>query len=133
MNDDLIERLRDLSRTAYSSHAAIAGAATGKAADEIARLRAEVERLTAHAEAGWDQYQYWSKRYSFAADERDKAEAALSDERRHADALAEALLVIAGGKYHRAPDSATAATVARAAFDKHRARRQPKPQGSPPE
>ena len=72
MSDELIERLRECAECKSSEawgrldggqDLCIGAALANEAADELARLRAEVERLTA----------------------------ALADERRHADALAEAV------------------------------------------
>ncbi|UFS66542.1 hypothetical protein LO749_18720 [Paracoccus denitrificans] len=67
MSDDLIERLRDFTEEDAYAMPWTFGAVVREAADELARLSAEVERLTA----------------------------ALSDERAHADAMAEALKEIA--------------------------------------
>lgn len=61
MSDDLIERLRNFTEEDAYAMPWTFGAVVRDAADELSRLRAEVERLTA----------------------------ALSDERAHADAMAE--------------------------------------------
>lgn len=91
MSDDLIERLRDFTEEDAYAMPWTFGAVVREAAAELARLRAEVERLTA----------------------------ALSDERAHADALAEALARIAYQNIHRD----TFPRVAFEAYSKHRARR----------
>ncbi|QLH13587.1 hypothetical protein HYQ43_04725 [Paracoccus pantotrophus] len=90
MIDDLIERLRECAECKSSEawgrldggqDLCIGAALATEAAAELARLRAEVERLRG----------VLRKR----TEEADRAEAALADERAHADALAGALKEIA--------------------------------------
>lgn len=106
MSDDLIERLRDCAECKSSEawgrldggqDLCIGAALATEAAAELARLRAEVERLTA----------------------------ALADERAHADAMAEALeratVYVEGPMADRIGPMVR---QCRAILDQHRARRQ---------
>ena len=164
MSDDLIERLRDFTEEDAYAMPWTFGAVVREAADELARLRAEVERLTAalstvqraartlHA-AGQeitrnavaaamsdaaalrevDRTEYTaaanldSERQANAmlTEALERAEAALSDEQAHADALAEALDRAAG--YVEGPMADRIGPMVRqcrAALAQHRARRQ---------
>lgn len=112
MSDDLIERLRECAECKSSDawgrldggqDLCIGAALATEAAAELARLRVEVERLTA----------------------------ALADERAHADALAEAVEMFAtdrnwlqGGPFDPCSPSFTGTSMASAVAKQHRARRQ---------
>ncbi|MDK8874425.1 hypothetical protein [Paracoccus sp. SSJ] len=81
MSDDLIERLRDFTEEDAYAMPWTFGAVVREAADELARLRAEVERLK------WER-DVWREKMDLALKCERDARAALSDERAHADALA---------------------------------------------
>lgn len=96
MSDDLIDRLRECAECKSSEawgrldggqDLCIGAALAAEAADELARLRAEVERLQAHSYRleRWLRSNMQEKTANLARAVR--AEAALSDERAHADAL----------------------------------------------
>lgn len=102
MSDDLIERLRNFTEEDAYATPWTFGEVVREAADEITRLRAEVERLTT----------------------------ALSDERAHADVLAEAVEMFAtdrnwqqGGPFDPCSPSFTGTAMASALAKQHRARR----------
>ncbi|MFD2441695.1 hypothetical protein ACFSS8_19265 [Paracoccus kondratievae] len=91
MSDDLIERLRNFTEEDAYAMPWTFGAVVREAADELARLRAEVERLRGQAEINNKMVKKTANdvvRYKTRA---ERAEAALSDERAHADAMAGAL------------------------------------------
>ncbi|WP_418024985.1 hypothetical protein ACNKFW_15650 (plasmid) [Paracoccus sp. TD-10] len=140
MSDDLIERLRECAECKSSEawgrldggqDLCIGAALATEAADELARLHTQLglqkamvqeeRRLRIRREAELD---------SLRA-EVERLRAALSDERAHADALAEAVEMFAtdrnwlqGGPFDPCSPSFTGTSMASAVAKQHRARRQ---------
>lgn len=92
MSQDLIARLHALTSTRPSLVSMDeANEAMDEAADELARLRAEVERLTKERDGFQAALKDEIREHHDTLRISDQAEAALSAERQHADALAETL------------------------------------------
>ena len=105
MSDDLIERLRECAECKSSEawgrldggqDLCIGAALATEAADELARLRAEVDRLTAERDQWRNDCLDANQSELMLRKRAELAEAALSDERRHADALADTLYSMDG-------------------------------------
>ncbi|RQP04835.1 MAG: hypothetical protein D1H97_16070 [Paracoccus sp. BP8] len=125
MSDDLIERLRNFTEEDAYATPWTFGEVVREAADELACLRAEVERMK------WER-DLWREKMDHALKCERDARAALADERAHADAMAEALSQIDGhcqneGYGNPIVDNRIVdrcEETAREALDRHRARRQ---------
>lgn len=100
MSDDLIERLRECAECKSSEawgrldggqDLCIGAALATEAADELARLRAEVERLAGERDQWRNDCLDANQSELMLRKRAELAEAALADERAHADAMAETL------------------------------------------
>jgi len=131
MSDDLIERLRNFTEEDAYATPWTFGEVVREAADEITRLRAEVERLRGQAKINNKMVNKTANDVVRYKSRAERAEAALSDERAHADVLAEAVEMFAtdrnwqqGGPFDPCSPSFTGTSMASAVAKQHHARRQ---------